>query len=410
MNIWILHPSAGGPGVGRHWRPYWLAEAWNRMGHRAIVVCATFHHLMQGEPKVPGEARIGDVDYWFVRTPSYRDNGWGRLRNNFAYGRQLASDGETIAQKFGAPDLVIASIPHLFHVPAARRIARRFGARFWVEVRDLWPESIVALGLATHWHPLVMLIARQERWAYRNAERVISLLAGAEPHMRRRGLPGGRFGWIPNGVSQGEINQAVAPPAIEHPMLQRIADLKGQGKQVVVHAGAMGPANAIDIILDAASRLAQTESRIHFVLVGDGIGRDRYRARAHGLVNLDFAGEVERPVAQALIRASDCAVIAFHRNALYDHGISPNKLFDQCLFAPRSVIACDARALAGLEGIAGRRCEPDNPDALAAALTAALSAPARLVNERIAALGKFSYALLAGQYLAGIRESEGGDS
>jgi glycosyltransferase involved in cell wall biosynthesis len=193
-------------------------------------------------------------------------------------------------------------------------------------------------------------------------------------------------------------------------MLRRIAELKAQGKQVIVYAGAMGPANAIEIILGAARRLAQEDSRSHFILAGGGAGRDRYRAGASNLANLDFVGEVERPVAQALIRASDCAVIAFHSNALYDHGISPNKLFDHCLFAPCSVIACDAGALAGLEGIAGSRCEPDNPDALAAALTAALAAPARPVNERIAALDKFSYALLAEQYLAGIRGSEGGDT
>ena len=121
MNIWILHPSSGGPGVGRHWRPYWLAEAWNRMGHRTIVVCATFHHLMQGEPKMPGEARIGDVDYWYVKAPSYRGNGFGRLRNNFAYGRQVASDADALVRKFGRPDLIIASIPHLFHVPDLMR-------------------------------------------------------------------------------------------------------------------------------------------------------------------------------------------------------------------------------------------------------------------------------------------------
>jgi glycosyltransferase involved in cell wall biosynthesis len=410
MNIWILHPSAGGPGAGRHWRPYWLAEAWNRMGHRAIVVCATFHHLMQGEPKAPREARIGDVDYWFVKTPSYRGNGFGRLRNNFAYGRQVASDADALVRKFGGPDLIIASIPHLFHVPVARRIARRFGAEFWVEVRDLWPESIVALGVAARWHPLVLLIARQERGAYRNAERVISLLAGAEPHMQRRGLPSDRFLWIPNGVSEGEMRQAAQPPAIEHSALQRIADLRARGKQIVIHAGAMGPANAVEIILDAARRLAQANSRVHFILAGGGVDRERYQAGAGSLENLDFFGEVERPIAHGLLRASDCAVIAVHRNALYDYGISPNKLFDHCLFAPRSVIACDSKALAGLEGLAGGRCEPDDPDALVAALTAALAAPARPLDERIAALGKFSYVLLAERYLAGIRGSKGGDS
>ena len=40
MNIWMLHPFAGGPGLGRHWRPYLLADAWQRMGHRPLVISA----------------------------------------------------------------------------------------------------------------------------------------------------------------------------------------------------------------------------------------------------------------------------------------------------------------------------------------------------------------------------------
>ena len=67
MNIWLLHPFAGGPGLGRHWRPYWLADAWAKMGHRPLVVSAAFHHLHR-EPGATGPRRIGDVDFWFVES------------------------------------------------------------------------------------------------------------------------------------------------------------------------------------------------------------------------------------------------------------------------------------------------------------------------------------------------------
>src|SRR5437016_5877277 len=144
MNIWLLHPFAGGPDLGRHWRPYLLADAWVRMGHKPIVICANFHHLLVGGTRAPGPQRIGEVDFWFVDTPHYAGN-FGRLRNNISFGRQSGRDAAAISRQFGKPDLVIASTPHLFFVSAARRMARRLGAKFWVEVRDLWPESIVAL-------------------------------------------------------------------------------------------------------------------------------------------------------------------------------------------------------------------------------------------------------------------------
>ena len=101
-----------------------------------------------------------------------------------------------------------------------------------------------------------------------------------------------------------------------------------------------------------------------------------------------------------MLHASDCAVVSFHQNALYHHGISPNKLFDYALFAPRSVIACERAALAGLEDLVTLRCEPDSPDALAEALISALKVPERPSQERIGVAEQYSYSKLAARYLA----------
>ena len=399
MNIWLLHPFAGGPDLGRHWRPYWLADAWTRMGHRPVVICANFHHLLIGETRQPGPQRIDDVDFWFVETPHYKRN-LGRLRNNISFGLQFGRDAAAISEQFGQPDLVVASTPHLFFLSAARRTARRLNAKFWIEVRDLWPESIVALGLVPAWHPLVKVLAWQERNAYRTADRAVSLLAGVEAYMNSRGLPPGRFLWIPNGVSESEIRSAREPEQATHPTVDRIRQLKAQGKRVVIYAGGMGPPNAVEAVIDAAAILARVNAEVHFVLVGSGTSRDQLQTRAGNLSNVEFREEVERPVVHAMLRVSDCAVVSFHNNPLYEHGISPNKLFDYCLFAPRSVIACTPKALAGLEDLVTMRCASDDPDVLAKALCSALGAPERPVEQRIAAIERFSYSALAARYLA----------
>src|SRR5205814_1037195 len=143
MNIWLVHPTAGGPALGRHWRPYWLAEAWKRMGHRPTVICANSHHLMSGDSRTPGPQRVGEVDYWFLNTPRYKGNSFRRLWSNLAFGYHLKRQAVDISAQFGKPDLVIASIPHLFYVRGAWQIARHFGAKFWIEVRDLWPKSVI---------------------------------------------------------------------------------------------------------------------------------------------------------------------------------------------------------------------------------------------------------------------------
>jgi glycosyltransferase involved in cell wall biosynthesis len=400
MNIWLLHPFAGGPaGLGRHWRPFWLADAWTRMGHRPLVVSARFHHLHQ-KPQAAGPRRIDNVDFWFLETPRYGHGSVGRLWNNLAFGPRFQLNATRISEQFGKPDIIIASTPHLFFVSAAQRVARRFNAKFWVEVRDLWPESIVALGLAPAGHPLMKVIGWKERHAYRVADRVICLLAGAEAHMTSRGLPTGRFVWVPNGVSDHEINSATVPPNMAHPIIERINRAREQGKRVVLYAGAMGPPNAMEVVVDAATALVTTNPEIHFVLIGSGISRAPLEVRAANLPNVEFQNEVERPVVHAILRASDCAVVSFHKNALYDHGISPNKLFDYCLFAPRTVIACEQKALTGLEDLVTSRCAPDDPAALAQALITALHDLERPLDERIAAVKRFSYSVLAARYLA----------
>jgi glycosyltransferase involved in cell wall biosynthesis len=400
MNIWLLHPFAGGPaGLGRHWRPYWLADAWARMGHRPLVVTARFHHLHQ-LPQTAGPRRIGNVDFWFLETPRYGDGSLGRLRNNLSFGPRFRRDAAAIAAQFGTPDLIVGSTPHLFFISAAQRVARRFKAKFWVEVRDLWPDSIVALGLVSSRHPLMKVIGWKEQQAYRGADRVISLLARAEPHMISRGLPGGRFVWVPNGVSDQEIGSALEPRNIVHPIIERIGRLREQGKPVVLYAGAMGPPNAMEVVVDAAATLAATNPEIHFMLIGSGISRAQLEHRAANLPNVEFQNEVERPIVHGMLRASDCAVVSFHKNALYDHGISPNKLFDYCLFAPRTVIACEQNVLSGLEDLVTLRCAPDDPATLARALIESLQSPQRPLDQRIAAAKRFSYSELAARYLA----------
>lgn len=376
------------------------------MGHRVLVVSAGFHHLHR-EPRAPGPQRINEVDFWFLDTPRYGSGSVGRLWNNLSFGPRLRSSSVAIAKQFGAPDIIIASSPHLFFISAAHQIARRFSAKFWVEVRDLWPESIIALGMTPSWHPLMKLLGWKERAAYRCADGVICLLAGAEAHMRARGLPAGRFIWIPNGVSEGELQNALTIDSLSHPLVDLIDQMKREGRRVVLYAGGMGPPNAMEVILDAAATLSRTNPEIYFILIGSGTSRAELKQRAATLANVEILDEVDRSIVHGMLNASDCAVVSFHKNALYHHGISPNKLFDYCLFARRSVIACEGKALAGIEDLVTSRCEPDDPVALAGALVAALGGPERPLAERIAIARQYSYSTLAARYLAPLADRAG---
>jgi glycosyltransferase involved in cell wall biosynthesis len=175
-------------------------------------------------------------------------------------------------------------------------------------------------------------------------------------------------------------------------------DLKAQDKRVVLYAGAMGPPNGLELLIETASLLERTEPNVHFFLVGGGASQDALQHQARHLKNVEFWREVDRPVAQAAMRLSDCAVSIYRKSELFENGISPNKLFDYCLFAPRCVISCDESALAGLENLATYRCDPADAMLLGQTLLSALRTPARTTEERVALVRPFEYTQLAKRF------------
>src|SRR5690606_8761321 len=103
------------------------------------------------------------------------------------------------------PDVVMGSSPHLFGALAAERVARHLGVPFILEVRDLWPQSLIDLGGLPNNNPLVVVLALIERYLYRRADRIVTVLRTA---VRHRGANGGRLeevAGLPNGVDLGSV-------------------------------------------------------------------------------------------------------------------------------------------------------------------------------------------------------------
>lgn len=407
MNIWYVQPTAGGPGLGRQWRAYWLAHYWQESGHQVTIVTASFHHLMDGEARPEGLQVLGGVHYWFAHVPEYLGNGPGRVRNMLSLGPRLRRTAGDIAQAVGKPDVVIASSPHIFAVHACMGLARRFGSRFWLEVRDIWPETLVALKQAHRFNPLVIWAGWVERQAYRRADRVISALAAAEPHMLARGLRPGRFVWAPNGVAEQEIASALSGGGEHagHPLVRRVAQLAREGAFVVVHAGAMGPPQQLEQLLDAFAILQQQEVHAHLVLVGNGVSRQALLAhsRSLGLRNVDIADPIPKAAVAEVLRQCGAAVLSLRANELWRHGLSPNKLFDYCLYAPRVIATCEASALTGLEGLPIVRTPPGDAVALATLVKNLASQPrlAPDAGQAVLALQRFRLREVAADILAG---------
>jgi glycosyltransferase involved in cell wall biosynthesis len=226
------------------------------------------------------------------------------------------------------PDIVLASSPHPFAALAGARLASRHNAGFVLEIRDLWPQTLIDVGRVTASHPLIRLLVVLERWLYRRADAIVTLLPKASEHIAEKGGEPARVAWLPNGV-----DLTLTPPPGRRSATEPL---------VVMYAGAHGQANALHLLLDAALMLQNagiTNERIRFRLVGGGTEKDalRERARAEGLRNVVFEPSVPKNEIFRVLAEADAFVIPIPALALYRYGVSPNKLFDY-LAAGRPII------------------------------------------------------------------------
>lgn len=321
--IWIINHYAGSRVHGMEYRHYYLAKHFARMGLRPAIICASFHHLLT---KLP-EGRTAEVDgipYVWIKARPYEKNDAKRALNMVDFSARL-----TFARlgQLPRPDVVIASSPHPFVAFNGHRIAKKHGARFIFEVRDLWPLTLLEVGGHSSRHPFIRAMAWAERLGYERCDHTVSLLGGARDYMAAHGLDAGKFVHIPNGIDPQPSQEHVETLPQEHE--RAVGGLREQGKLIVLYSGSHGLVNALDNVIEAAG-LLRDEPGVHFLLVGQGPEKEALRQRAQqaDLKNVAFLPPVGRAQMPALTQAANLGYIGLQRKDLFRCGVSPNKLYE----------------------------------------------------------------------------------
>ncbi|MGO4479868.1 glycosyltransferase family 4 protein [Massilia sp. 2TAF26] len=406
MDILLINHYAGSPRHGMEYRPYYLAREWVRAGHRVRIMASDNSHIRTHQPDLAGAPRLDEtidgIEYSWLRTPAYRGNGIGRVRNMASFVMNLYRDASRLARDF-RPDVVIASSTYPMDIWPAHRIARLAGARLLFEVHDLWPLSPMELGGMSKWHPFIMLVQQAEDFAYRNADSVVSILPKVREYMESRGLAPDKLHLVTNGIDPAEWHDTVCELPEEAGNL--LARLRAQGMAVVGYAGNHGVSNALDNLLDAA-RLVRGEP-IAFVLVGSGPEKTRLQQRAalENLSNIWFLEPVSKRAIPSLLRSFDIAYIGWHRQPLYRFGIAPNKLMDYMMAARPVLHAVAAGNDPVSEAGCGLTVEPESPQAVVEGISRLLALDAnerRAMGQRGKAfvLENLTYPVLGKRFLA----------
>lgn len=321
MNIVLVNHYAISPNMAGGTRHFSFAKELVHRGHKVTIVASSFNHKKRQETrKWQGDwfqtEIVEGVRFVWIRTPPYRGNTPARIRNMVSFAFAV---WRLPSEVFGArPDVIWGSSPHLFAALAAQRIARRFHIPFVLEVRDLWPESLVALGGISRAHPFIVLLEWIERYLYSRANHIITLLPLAAEHMALKGADASKITWIPNGI--------------DLEMIPDIGNKKENSSLVGIYAGTHGLANGLDLLLDAAKILQSSDlkDKAYFRLVGDGPEKARLmnRAQTEGINNVSFEDPVPKNDVYKILAEADFFTVVLRDSPLYQWGISLNKLFD----------------------------------------------------------------------------------
>jgi len=393
MQLWLINHYAGLPATVPATRPYDLARQLVRLGHAVTIFACSFNHYTFAEEQLaPGQwFKIDEnegVRFVWIRGASYRRNGWRRLLNMLAFSLLAFIIGWWLSPK---PDLIIGTTVHPFAPISAYALSRFRRARFWLDITDIWPQSLIDLG---HLQP-GSLVARcfdlLESFSLRRAQVVMSVLPGIAEYARDKRLPGKQTVWTPNGIDRQRWNAAGHLPEPE------------PGCFKVMYAGGFAPAHALDVILQAAEVIQAQGSRdIRFVLVGDGLemGNIKTFIAQHKLDNVELAGFVPKQDLYPLLAKASAFVVTARNLPVYRYGISFNKISDYLLVGRPVILALNSANNPIADAGAGLSVPGQDPQALAQAVLALYEMPPEARREmgergRQFALREFDYAATA---------------
>jgi len=368
MNILLINHYAGSPQYGMEYRPYYLAKEWANMGHRVAIVSASFSHLRSKQPNVKGNINkelIDNILYNWIKTPSYEGNNFKRILNILTFISKLMFLSKRLSSQF-KPDVVIASSTYPLDIFPAYLISRFSKAKLIFEVHDLWPLTPIELGRMPKWHPFIVGMQIAEDFAYKNADKVVSILPKALDYMVSRGLDPKKFVHIPNGIDINEWQLLNTQLPEEYKKV--IDKLKKERKFLVGYAGSFGIANALDYFVKSATYLKNLP--VVLVLIGQGPERKNLQkyVELNKLNNVIFLPPVSKNLIPLLLKEMDILYIGWRRNKLYRYGVSPNKLFDYMMAGKPIIHAIEAGNDLVKESGCGISIPPEDPIAIAEAI------------------------------------------
>jgi glycosyltransferase involved in cell wall biosynthesis len=358
-------PEMGAPAA----RASELCRHWARMGQDATVLTGFPNHPTGVVPE-EWRSRLRHLHYtetidgvrvvrtWLWPLPNRKAH--ERILNYASFCVSAAVSGLFLKK----PDVVIATSPQLLCALSGWWLAWWKRVPFVFEVRDLWPESLAAVGAGSEGSILHRTLAAIAGFLYRRAHRIVVVAPAFKDHLIRYwNVPAAKISIVENGVETDLFRLDPAAPEVRK-------KLKLEDRFLICYIGTMGNAHGLDTLIAAAKELQTALPSATFLLIGEGADKERIveLAAASGLTNLMFLGQQPRETIPSYVSASDLCLVMLKKTELFKTVI-PTKLLEYMACERPVVVAVDGQARKIIEEAgAGVFVEPEDSRALVEAI------------------------------------------
>ena len=250
-------------------------------------------------------------------------------------------------------DLVIASSPPITVGLAGMIISHLKGCKFILDIRDIWPESAIALGEIKN-RAIIQLLQSVESLLYHKADRITVAVPGFRNHICSLDIPESKIKSLPNGADTRIFYSRQDTGSIK-------ATYNWNRRFIVLFSGNHGLAQGLESIMQTAA-LLRNKKDIQFVFIGDGVEKDKLQKMKDklDLFQVQFIEKQPREEMPRFISCADICIVPLVKHTLFLNAL-PSKMFEYMACEKPLILAIDGEARVLIEKWgSGIYVEPEN--------------------------------------------------
>ena len=321
-NIWLINQYSYPPGKSGWRRHFDLFRCFDKNKYNVDIVCGSFLHNSKNQHILEDNEKEGTIEaegikYHILRVMSYSKH-IDRLIAMVQFFFKVIFFSKKLLKE-SKPDIIVASSPHPFNGLAGMYLAKKYKCPFIVEIRDLWPETWVAMGATTRKSIIYNVFAYIEKKLYKNANKIMTLTANKD-YYTSIGVDEKKVEIVSNGVDLESYDSNLRE--------YRTPLIFSRDKFNILYTGSHAQGDSLDILIKVAKSLLN--ERIEFHLVGEGVAKNELKklVQNYNLDNVKFYDAIKKYEIPSLLKESDALVMLLRDIPLYKYGMSPNKMYE----------------------------------------------------------------------------------